>query len=88
VPAPAGPRALTSPTAIALMAIASQVDELGVPEGHRARTRAALLELARQVEGRDLSWDVLREAVVFLVDYPPLARRVLPLLVPHLDQAA
>jgi hypothetical protein len=86
--AAAGPRALTSPTAIALASIAAQVDELGVPEGHRARTRAALLELARQLEARELSWDVLREAVVFLVDYPPLARRVLPLLVPHLDQAA
>jgi hypothetical protein len=77
-----------SPTAIALAALASEVGYLGVPEGQRAGARAALLELAKQLDEHALNWNDLRDSVHLVMHYPPLARRVLPLLVPYLDTAA
>jgi hypothetical protein len=77
-----------SPTAVALSAVVSEISHLGVPEGQRAQARAALLDLARQVDERSLDWKSLRECVKLVMHYPPLARRVLPLLVPYLDTAA
>ena len=47
-----------------------------------------LLDLAREFDDNRASWDTIRHAVVFVMEYPPLARRVLPLLIPYLDQAA
>jgi hypothetical protein len=75
-------------TASRMLAIAAEVDVLGVPEGHRARTRAALMDLARQLDEPEVSWDVLRDAVQFVMEFPPVARRALPLLLPYLDIAA
>ena len=77
-----------SPTASALQALSAMVGEVGVPEGQRARARAALLDMARQLESREMTWDQMRDAVQFLMEFPPLARRALPLLLPYLDQAA
>jgi hypothetical protein len=77
-----------SPTASALQALSAMVGEVGVPEGQRARARAALLDMARQLESREMTWDQMRDAVQFLMEVPPLARRALPLLLPYLDQAA
>lgn len=77
-----------SPTAIALAAVASEVGYLGVPDGQRAGARAALLELARQLDEHALNWNDLRDSVHLVMHYPALARRVLPLLVPYLDTAA
>lgn len=71
-----------------VLAIAAEVDQLGVPEGHRARARAALMDLARQLDESEIAWDVLRDAVHFVMEFPPLARRTLPLLLPYLDRAA
>lgn len=71
-----------------VLAIAAEVDQLGVPEGHRARARAALMDLARQLDESDVAWDVLRDAVHLVMEFPPLARRTLPLLLPYLDRAA
>jgi hypothetical protein len=82
------PRAMSSAAALAVSALAAEVDRLGVPDGHRARARAALLDLARQLNTRDVTWDALREAVNFVMEFPSLGRRVLPLLLPYLDIAA
>lgn len=76
------------PEAVEILGIAGRTGEFGVPEGRRAHARAYLAELARGIENRDLSWDTLRDSVQFLMEFPPLARRVLPLLLPFLDQAA
>ena len=67
---------------------ASEVGRLGVPEGQQAAVRAMLLDLARGFDDGRTNWDAIRHAVMFAMEYPPLARRVLPLLVPHLDRAA
>jgi hypothetical protein len=77
-----------NPTANALSVIASDVSALGVPERHRATTRAALLDLAGHLDRHDLTWPSLREAVHLVMEYPILARRVLPLLLPYLEEAA
>ena len=79
---------LHTATAMAVAAIASEADSLGVPERHRAITRAALMNLAGHLDRHDLTWQTLRESVHFVMEYPPLARRVLPLLVPYLEEAA
>ena len=71
-----------------MAAIATEVEAMGVPGPDCSRARAALLELADHFERRDLTWDTVRDAVRLLVAYPVVARRVLPLLVPHLDEAA
>ena len=75
-------------TSIAMAAIATEVEAMGVPATDCPRARATLLELADHFERRDLTWDTVRDAVRLLVAYPVVARRVLPLLVPHLDEAA
>jgi hypothetical protein len=75
----------TCSTAAALFAIATQVERLGVPDGQRAAARAALVDLARQFEEEIASFDSIREILWVVADYPPLARRTIPLLVPYLD---
>jgi hypothetical protein len=87
--APSASGAEPSPTAATLAALAAEVGHLGVPEGHRAAARAELLDLARKVDsGQDLTWDSLRGVIGFVMEYPPLARRVIPMLIPFLDLAA
>jgi hypothetical protein len=76
------------PEAIQILEIASRTHELGVPESRRAHARAYLAELARSLETRELTWESLRDTVQFLMEFPPLARRVLPLILPFFDQAA
>ncbi|HTM58165.1 MAG TPA: hypothetical protein VL123_07095 [Candidatus Udaeobacter sp.] len=83
-----GQNTLHTATAMAVAAIASEADSLGVPERHRAITRAALMNLAGHLDRHDLTWQTLRESVHFVMEYPMLARRVLPLLVPFLEEAA
>ena len=80
--------ATPSPAAASLVALASEVAHLGVPEGQRAGMRATLLELARRVDERSIDWDSLRDSFHAVLDFPPLARRVIPLLIPYLDAAA
>jgi hypothetical protein len=86
--APAAAPVFEVPAALAVAALASEVATLDVPEGHRARARAALLDLARRIEHHDLTWEALRDGVTFALEFPAIGRRVLPLLVPYLDQAA
>jgi len=77
-----------SPLAASLFALASEVAHLGVPEGQRAEMRATLIELARRLDERSLDWETLRDSFHAVLDFPPLARRVIPLLIPYLDLAA
>lgn len=80
--------ATRSAAAVSLVALASEVAQLGVPDGQRAGMRATLIELANRVDERSLDWDTLRESFQAVLDYPALARRVIPLLIPYLDAAA
>ena len=77
-----------SPSALAIMAMAVEIDQLGVPEGDRPRVREALLDLARNLDTRQISWRQLRLTVQVVMDYPTIGRRVLPIIVPFLDRAA
>jgi hypothetical protein len=81
-------RHANSPVAVTLAALASEVDHLGVPEGQRAGARALLLDLARRVEEHRLGWEDVRHAMSVVMDCPPLARRVVPLLIPFLERSA
>lgn len=74
-----------TPAATALMTLAGEVARLGVPEGQRAAARAALLDLARQLDEETATWDSIREFLWMVADYPRLAQRAIPLLVPYLD---
>jgi hypothetical protein len=86
-PAPAA-APLKTAAATTLAALSSEVERLGVPEGHRAAVRAMLLDLARALDRQDVDWAMLSESMRLALAYPPLARRVIPLLVPYLDAAA
>ena len=81
-------REIRSPIAIAVAALALEVEALGVPEGSRARARAVLLDLSRALDGSNLQWTALREATSFVMEFPGLGRRVVPLLLPYFDRAA
>jgi hypothetical protein len=77
-----------SPSALAIMAMAVEIEALGVPEGDRPRVREALLDLARKLDTSQLSWRQLRMTMEVVMEYPAIARRVLPMIVPFLDRAA
>ncbi len=82
------PAQVHSAAGTAVLAIATEIAAMGVPEGHRPRARAALLDLAHHFDRHDLTWKAMREAVGFIMEYPAVARRVLPLLLPYLEDAA
>ncbi len=77
-----------SPSALAIMAMAVEIEALGVPEGDRPRVREALLDLARKLDTPQLSWRQLRMTMEVVMEYPTIARRVMPMIVPFLDRAA
>jgi hypothetical protein len=87
VPATAA-RTFESSAALAVNALADDIEHLGVPEAQQDRARTTLLDLAELLDEGDLSWDGLRGAVDFAMEHPAVARRVLPLLIPYLDRAA
>ena len=79
---------MRSPIPLAISALALEVEALGVPEGHRARARAVLLDLSRNLEAPNLRWETLRGAMAFVMEFPALGRRMMPLLLPYFDRAA
>ncbi len=83
-----GGRTLVSYVARAFIALASDVEELGVPSGHCERVRLALLDLAHHIDCGSVTWVLMRDAVTLVMHYPPLARQALPLLLPYLENAA
>ena len=81
-------RTLVSYVARAFIAMAGDVEELGVPEGHRDRVRLALLDLAHHLDCGSITWALMRDAVTLVMHYPALGRQALPLLLPYLENAA
>jgi hypothetical protein len=68
--------------------MAAAVDQLGVPRERQEIVRAALLDLGQQMDAPPIQWAALRQAMTFLMEYPQIARRVIPMLLPYLDEAA
>ena len=71
-----------------VLSMAAMVDQLGVPPQRRAIVRAALIDLGHQMDAPPVQWAAIRQALAFMMDYPPIARRVIPMLLPFLDEAA
>jgi hypothetical protein len=86
--APARRPVAPPPAVRELLALARSVDDLGVPRERRALVRAALSDLGQQMEASPVQWSAIRQTVAFVLDYPQIARRVIPLLLPYLDEAA
>jgi len=78
----------TEPDAIAVLSMVDELTLMGVPTTRQSETRARLLDLARRMEANDLQWSALRKAVWFAMEYPEVARRLMPLLLPWIDRAA
>lgn len=81
-------RTLVSYVARSFITMAADIEELGVPEGHRDRVRLALLDLAHHVDCGSITWELMRDAVTLVMHYPKLGRQAVPLLLPFLDNAA
>ncbi len=81
-------RTLVSYVARAFIALASDAEELGVPEAHRERVRLALFDLANHLDSGSVTWPLMRDAVTLVMHYPALGRQALPLLLPFLENAA
>lgn len=77
-----------NPDAVAIATLAADIGRLGVPEGRRAGARASLIDLARRLEDGSVDWPLLRDMTTYAMDYPELAKRLLPVLLPWLDRAA
>ena len=71
-----------------MRALAAAVDQLGVPRERQEIVRAALLDLGQQMDAPQAQWAALRQGMTFLMEYPQVARRVIPMLLPYLDEAA
>jgi hypothetical protein len=71
-----------------LAAMALALDTLRVPPARRRALGIALLELARALEEGDPDWGQLRDGVHFVMEYPTVARRALPHLLPFIQKAA
>jgi hypothetical protein len=76
------------PDAIAILSMVDELTQMGVPTTRQSETRARLVDLARRIEGGQIEWNVLRKAVWFAMEYPEVARRLMPLLLPWIDRAA
>jgi len=74
------------PDAIAIVSMFEELDDLGVPKTRQSDAHARLLDLARRIEADDLKWAALRKAVWFAMEYPEVARRLMPLLLPWIDR--
>lgn len=65
-----------------------ELGRLDVPESDRNFVGVAMVELARRLDSGDMTWAEIRQAVSLVMQYPSLARRVLPLLLPYFEAAA
>ena len=81
-------RSFDDPDAIAVAATMDDLAELGVPASRHPEAKARLLDLARRLEQGEIEWSALRKAVWFAMEYPELARRLMPLLLPWIERAA
>ena len=69
-------------------ALAAQIDHMDIPPIDRVALKRFLLDLALRLESNTCAWVDLRAAVITVMEYPQLARRALPALLPFLDRAA
>lgn len=76
------------PDAIAVGSMVQDLPRMGVPPERQPEVRARLLDLARRLERGELEWSALRKAVWFAMEYPELARRLMPVLLSWIDRAA
>jgi hypothetical protein len=76
------------PDAVAVATLAADVGRLGVPEGMRASIASRLVDVARRLDEGALDWALLRGTVTDAMQYPDLAKRLLPILLPWLERAA
>jgi len=74
--------------AICVAGLVDELERMGVPAGRQPEVRARLLDLSRRLESGELEWSALRRAVWFVMEYPELARRVMPVLLPWIDRVA
>ena len=74
--------------AIAVASMVQDLTRMEVPKERHAEVRARLMDLARRLERGELEWSALRKAVWFAREYPELARRLMPVLLPWIDRAA
>ena len=76
------------PDAVAVATLAADLGRFGVPDGMKASLVARLADVAKRLEAGDLEWALLRGAVTDAMQYPELAKRLLPILLPWLERAA
>lgn len=76
------------PDAVAVATLAADVGRLGVPQAIQASVAARLLDVAKHLEDGALDWALLRGTVTDAMQYPDLAKRLLPILLPWLERAA
>jgi len=88
VPRGADETGFFEPDAIALASMVQDLTRMGVPAERQPELRARLNDLARRLERDELEWSTLRKSVWFVMEYPELARRVVPILLPWIDRAA
>ena len=87
-PHEAAQHGFSDPDAIAIVSMFDELEFMGVPANRQSETRARLLDLARRMEADDLQWSALRKAVWFAMEYPEVARRLIPMLLPWIERAA
>ena len=88
---PGVPHRVESPGSAAardLAGLASELHLLDVPASERDRVDFALVRLAGQLDAGDLTWTTLRETMAMVMEFPALARRVMPVLLPFFEAAA
>jgi len=68
--------------------LAVEIESLDIPPEHIERVRGELIGLARHLEGGEIEWSVVQDAIRAVLPYPSLARRLLPLITPRLEDAA
>jgi hypothetical protein len=76
------------PDAVAVASFVADLGRLGVPEGMKTSMGARLFDVARNLEDGTLDWALLRGSVTDAMQYPELAKRLLPVLLPWLERAA
>jgi len=82
-----GPGRFSSRTA-PVAALAAELDHMDIPPIDRVALKRFLIDLALRLESDTCAWVDLRAAIITVMEYPQLARRALPALLPFLDRAA
>jgi len=73
---------------LAILARDRELEAMGVAASDRTLVRQVLLEVTRAIEANDVSWELMRHAIHAVTEYPVLARRALPMLIPFIRAAA